>query len=159
MVKNVAIRAAAAALALASTFAPAPAAKPLTAAGELSCVIEPNAREEPRATRQLSCRYKPLTGVASSYTGTIVRMAGPPIVDANLVLIWAVKAARSDIAPTSLSGRYISTRDAGAASATKIGALRRDGAVPIELHALTPPPAGSSARTLIFELELEAIKV
>lgn len=131
----------------------------LTAAGELSCIVEPTAADQAAGKRDLSCSYKPLTGVASSYTGEVVRMSGPRLTDANLVLIWAVRAPESDVSPASLSGRYIAAPGEGAMpSAVKIGSLRRDGVVPIELRALTPPATQGVERTLILELDLTNVK-
>jgi hypothetical protein len=159
MLKCTTSRILAGAFALSAIGASANANKQLTAAGELSCIVEPATAEKVTGTRDLSCSYKPLTGAASSYTGEVVRMSGPRLTNANLVLIWAVRAPKSDVSPSSLSGRYLAAPEDGAPSAAvKLGSLRRNGVVPIELRALTPPVAGDAERTLILELNLMSVK-
>jgi hypothetical protein len=160
MLKRTHIAAGITLLAAGSVTVDAVATEQLKAVGRLSCVVEPRATGEPKAGRRdLSCRYEPIAGTASNYMGTVVRFSGPPLVDANLVLIWSVRAPRADIAPDSLSGRYIaSPGTTRGPSATKIGALKRDGVVPIELQAVTPTTGSAQQRTLVLELNLASVR-
>ncbi len=160
MLKQTHIAAGIALVAASSVTADGFATEQLKAVGRLSCVVEPRATGEPTAgKRDLSCRYKPIAGTASNYRGTVMRFSGPPLVDANLVLIWSVRAPKAEIAPDSLSGRYIaSPGTTRGPSATKIGALKRDGVVPIELHAVTPTAGSAQERTLVLELDLTSVR-
>ncbi len=139
--------------------------EPIANAGRLTCTVEALPEGIKSAERDVSCRFQPLTGAPASYSGEIKRTSGPALVDANLVLAWTVVAPTPDIAPKSLSGRYLSSLTAAKSpSAAKVGGLRRSSETPIELRALTVSRGGDRGgqpvdpQTIVLELELRAAK-
>ena len=150
-----------AALMCTATAMAAAAAEPMTNAGRLTCTIEPIPAGATQPERDALCNFQPIAGVASNYKGTVKRIDGPPLVDANLVFVWTVLAPKEDLPPGSLSGRYLSSlSDDTAPSATKLGGLRRESkTVPIELRAVTSAgPAAGDDRSIVLELDLTAAK-
>ena len=149
------------ALLLAATAAgthAAPAA-PLVNIGKLICTIAPKQPKDNQAGHKVSCAFEPRNGAPASYTGRLRHASGPPLLDANRVLIWSVLAPKRDVPAGSIAGRYLSSlSEAPAPSARKLGSLYRQSAFPIELRAQTLTRAAGSEPGLILELELETTK-
>ncbi len=148
-----------AALALAGSTTSAAASEQLENVGKLTCTVDPKSQASAATERTMNCRYQPLAGPSSSYTGSINRLSGTPLVDAQLVIVWTVLTRRQGVPASALAGNYLSSlTGAPSPSALKIGTLRRKSVEPIELRTLTPTAGGASQPTVVLELELRATR-
>lgn len=144
---------------------PAVAAPPVPGVqvGTLTCTVAPVPPGAAAAKRPMSCKFTPATGMMPSlaeagFSGVMHRTAGPPLVDAQLVLIWRVVAPRPKIDLKDLEGRYLSSLGQGDVVGENgaTTALRQRGRDAIELRPRTP--LGGARRTLVIELRLSALK-
>lgn len=140
----------------------APAAlalEPVANAGKLTCTVEPLPEQSKEVARDVSCRFQPLAGSPSSYTGRIKRIDGPTLSNQNLVFAWTVYAPETDVPPQSLNGTYLSgLSDQPAPSAMKLGSLRRNSKSPIELRALRVAGPDKNTPAVVLELELRSTR-
>jgi len=119
MLKNIQIKLVAAALAATASLAGATAqAQPQNGVkvGALTCNVSSGWGVIFGSTRDLKCNYQPVKGSSEHYSGHISKYGVDIGYTKGGVIVWAVLAPTSDLAPGSLSGRY-----SGATASATVG--------------------------------------